>query len=107
MIYTSSLPNDTGMIKVLGSMAIPVSLFTDACFASIDGKVVACERKKIGDLCSCINDGRFLFQMQTCKEAGSDYLILILEGRYRRNPDGGLNSCLNDWCPSCGVWKFW
>jgi len=78
------------MIRALGSMAIPVNLFTDACFSSIDEKLVCVERKKIGDLCSCINDGRFLFQMQTCKSAGADYLCLILEGRYRRNPDDGL-----------------
>ena len=79
-------------------MAIPVPLFTDACFSSIDAKVIAIERKKCGDLCSCINDGRFLFQMQTCKEAGSDYLVLILEGRYRRNPEDGLLEI--------PVWKF-
>jgi len=90
MIYTSNLPNDTDMIRAIGSMAIPVNLFTDACFASIDEKLIACERKKVGDLCQCINDGRFLFQMQNCKEAGGDYLVLVLEGRYRRNPEDGL-----------------
>jgi ERCC4-type nuclease len=79
------------MIKAIGSMAIPVpNLFTDACFSSIDEKLVCIERKKIGDLCSCILDGRFLFQMQNCKSAGSDYLCLVLEGRYRRNPDDGI-----------------
>jgi len=78
------------MIRALGSMAIPVNLFTDACFASVDEKLVACERKKIGDLADCINSGRFLFQMQNCKSAGADYLILLLEGRYRRNPEDGL-----------------
>jgi len=90
VIYTSSLPNDQDMIRALGSMAIPVALFTDACFSSIDEKIVAVERKKIGDMASCVLDGRFLFQMQTCKEAGADYLVLILEGRYRRNPEDGL-----------------
>ena len=90
MIYTSSLPNDQDMIKALGSMATPVNLFTDACFSSIDDKVIAIERKKLGDLAQCINDGRFLFQMQTCKAAGADYLCIILEGRYRRNPEDGL-----------------
>jgi len=90
MIYTSSLPNDQDMIKSLGSMAIPVNLFTDACFSSIDGKVIACERKKIGDMVSCALDGRFLFQMQTCKEAGADYLVLILEGVMRASPEDGL-----------------
>jgi len=90
MIYTSNLPNDQDLIKALGSMAVPVSLFTDTCFSSVDGKVIAIERKKVGDMASCILDGRFLFQMQNCKEAGADYLVLILEGRYRRNPDDGL-----------------
>jgi len=91
VIYCSNLPNDQDMIRGLGSMAIPVpNLFTDACFASVDEKLIVCERKKIGDLCQCINDGRFLFQMQNCKEAGADYLCLVLEGRYRRNPDDGL-----------------
>jgi len=90
MIYTSDLPNDQDLIKALGSMAIPVNLFTDACFSSVDGKVVAVERKKIGDMASCVLSGRFLFQMQNCKEAGADYLVLILEGRYRRNPEDGL-----------------
>jgi len=90
MIFTSNLPSDQDMIKALGSAAIPVSLFTDACFVSIDSKIVCIERKKCGDLAACINDGRFLFQMQNCKAAGGDYLVLILEGRYRRNPDDGL-----------------
>ena len=90
MIYTSALPNDSDMIRALGSMAIPVNLFTDACFASVDEKIIACERKKIGDLCQCINDGRFLFQMQNCKEAGADYLCLILEGTMRASPEDGL-----------------
>jgi len=89
-IFTSNLRNDADMIKALGSVAIPVNLFTDACFSSIDEKVVAIERKKIGDMASCVLDGRFLFQMQTCKEVGADYLCLILEGRYRRNPEDGL-----------------
>jgi ERCC4-type nuclease len=78
------------MIRALGSLAVPVSLFTDACFASVDSKLVCIERKKCGDLVSCITDGRFLFQMQNCKETGGDYLVLILEGRYRRNLEDGL-----------------
>jgi len=90
VIYTSSLPNDQDMIRAIGSMAIPVNLFTDACFSSVDEKLICVERKKCGDLAACINDGRFLFQMQNCKAVGSDYLVLVLEGRYRRNPEDGL-----------------
>ncbi len=90
MIYTSNLPCDQDMIRALGSIAIPVNLFTDACFASVDEKLVCVERKKLGDLCQCISDGRFLFQMQNCKSAGADYLCLVLEGRYRRSSEDGL-----------------
>ena len=91
MIFTSALPNDQDMIRALGSMAVPVpNIFTDACFSSIDEKLICIERKKCGDLAACINDGRFLFQMQNCKSAGADYLILILEGRYQRNSEDGL-----------------
>ena len=91
MIYTSSLPNDADMNRVLGSTAVPLpSLFTDALFSSCDGKLVACERKKIGDMVSCAQTGRFLQQMIVCHEYQVEYLVLILEGRYRRHPDDGL-----------------
>ena len=88
-ILCSSLPNDRDMIHALGSVAVPTILFTDCCFGSVDGKIVCIERKKIGDMAQCVNDGRFLHQMQTCKENGGDILCLILEGRYRRNPEDG------------------
>ena len=105
MIFTSDLPNDQDMIRALGSMAIPVNLFTDACFASVDEKLVAIERKKVGDLASCVLDGRFLFQMQNCKEAGADYLCLILEGQMRASPEDGLLEipiwCINSSDKSC------
>jgi len=89
-IFTSNLPNDRDLICALGSGAVPLPLFTDACFSSCDGRVIAAERKKVGDLAQCINDGRFLFQAQGCAEADCDIMLLILEGRYRRNPDDGL-----------------
>jgi len=93
-VYCSNLPNDQDMIKALGSIAMPLPLFTDVCFSGVGDNdsqlVIACERKKIGDLCQCINDGRFLFQMQSCKEAGADVLVLIVEGDCRPNPDDGL-----------------
>jgi len=83
------------MIQALGSLAIPMpSLFTDVCFSGVGDNdaslIVAVERKKIGDLCSCILDGRFLFQAQVCKEMGCDVLCLIVEGACRPSPDDGL-----------------
>ncbi len=94
-LYCSSLPNDQDMIRALGSLAIPLpSLFTDCCFAGVGDNdtslLVSIERKKIGDICSCILDGRFLFQAQVCKEAGADVLCLIVEGACRPSPADGL-----------------
>jgi len=89
-LFCTNEPNDTDLVRTLGSSAIAVPLFTDCCFSSVDEKLVAVERKKIGDMANCVLTGRFLFQMQNCKAATSDYLILILEGRYRRNPEDGL-----------------
>jgi len=83
-------PNDADLVRALGSAAVAMPLFTDCCFTSVEGLVVACERKKVGDLANCLITGRFLSQMAVCKENGADVLILILEGEYRRNPEDGL-----------------
>lgn len=90
IILTSCLPNDQDLIKALGKDAYPLPLFTDACFSGVENTTVACERKKVGDLASCVNTGRFLNQMATCREYNADVLVLILEGRYRRNPEDGV-----------------
>jgi ERCC4-type nuclease len=90
-IYTSNLPNDQDMIKALGSLACPLPLsIGDCCFSGYDSKLIAVERKKIGDLCSCILDGRYLAQAQTSVELGADYLCLIVEGECRSNSEDGL-----------------
>ncbi len=93
-IYTSNLPNDADMIRALGSIAVPMPLFTDACFAGVGDNdtplLVGVERKKLGDLASCIHDGRLMFQLQVSKEAGCDVLCLIVEGDCRPNPEDGV-----------------
>jgi len=89
-LFCTDEPNDADLVRVLGSSAVSMSLFTDCCFASVDGETVAIERKKIGDMASCVQTGRFLAQMITCKEFGAAYLVLVLEGRYRRNPEDGV-----------------
>ena len=88
-LFCTSAANDVDLVRALGSAAVSLPIFTDCCFSSTDNKLVACERKKVGDLAQCVCDGRLLFQIQGCKEAGADYLVLILEGRYRRNLDDG------------------
>ena len=94
-VCCSNLPNDQDLIKTLGDQAIPIPhLWTDCTFGGVgdDEKelLIAVERKKIGDIAQCINDGRFLFQVQVCKEMGADVMALIVEGEYRRNPEDGL-----------------
>ncbi len=93
-IYTSSYPNDIDMIRALGPIAVPMPLFTDACFAGVGDNntqlLIGVERKKLGDLASCIRDGRLMFQLQVSKEAGCDVLCLIVEGDCRPNPEDGV-----------------
>lgn len=94
IIFCSNLPNDQDLIRALGSTAVPLSLFTDVAFIGVkeggEPALIAVERKKIGDLSQCINDGRLVAQMQTCAEVGTDVFALVVEGRYRRNPDDGV-----------------
>jgi len=93
-VFCSNLPNDQDMIKALGSIAVPCPLFTDCAFwgkgENDTALTIGVERKKIGDLVQCINDGRLLHQAQIVKENGIDVFIVIAEGRVRSNPDDGL-----------------
>jgi len=70
VIFTSNLPSDRDRNSEL--------------------LLIAVERKKIGDLCACILDGRLLFQLQSSKKAGADVLCLIVEGEIRFSPEDGL-----------------
>ena len=95
VIFCSDLPNDQDMIKALGSCALPCPIPSgDACFWGVGDNdstlKVSIERKKIGDICQCINDGRYLYQAQSSKDDGIDVLCLIVEGRIHRNLDDGL-----------------
>jgi len=95
-IYCSNLPNDQDMIKALGSDAVPIPIaFGDCVFWGVsdtgDPIRVCIERKKIGDMVSCILDGRYVHQAQNAKGAGMDVLVLILEaGEIRSNPNDSL-----------------
>jgi len=90
-IFCSDLPNDQDMIHALNTDAIPLpGLFTDACFGGAESKLIAVERKKVGDMADAILSGRFLYQAQVCKEQGSDVLALIVEGDRRSNPEDGM-----------------
>ena len=82
------------MIKALGSCAIPCGLFTDCGFW---GKgeddttlMIGVERKKVGDLVSCLTDGRLMHQAQIAKENGIDVFCVVVEGRVHCGIDDGL-----------------
>ncbi len=94
-IYTSNLPNDEDMNRALGSVALPLPIATgDACFSGLGENsqpiLVCVERKKVGDLVSCILNGRYLHQLQIAKNNGADVFCLIVEGTYRPSPEDSL-----------------
>lgn len=88
-LFCTDEPNDADLVRTLGPAAVALPAFTDCFFTSWDNLLVCVERKKIGDMANCINTGRFVAQMTTCKENGASVLVLILEGHYRRNPEDG------------------
>lgn len=95
ILFVTSSPNDDDLAKTLGSTAIRCPVPSDVCFwGKFDDEdiplLVACERKKIGDLAQCILSGRLLHQFQMCKAEGIGVMCLIVEGRVRSNPDDGL-----------------
>lgn len=95
ILFVTTSPNDDDLAKALGSLAIRCSVPSDVCFwgKDDDGGVlkIAVERKKVGDLAQCINDGRLIHQAQIAKENGIDVFCLVAEvGTIRSNPDDGL-----------------
>ena len=116
IILCSDLPNDQDMITALGDAAFPMPLFTDACFTGVgEGGtplLVAVERKKIGDIALCMNNGRLLHQMQKAKEYNADVFVLIVEGPYKSGRGRSLDGLLvvprggRDWVPVRPVMTF-
>lgn len=95
MLFVTSSSNDDDLAKALGSLAIRCAVPSDVCFWGCGDNdtvlKIACERKKIGDLASCVLDGRLLHQAQVAREQGIDVFCLIAEtGDIRSNPDDGL-----------------
>jgi len=95
IVYCSDLKNDQDMIQALGSVAVPIPIpHGDVAFIGIDDDGeplrVCIERKRIGDLASCVLTNRYLNQAQLAKEAGFQVFCLIVEGRYRPAPADGL-----------------
>ena len=96
-MYVTQMPNDRDLARELGSLAITMPLECgDVNFFAVGGwktdkeSLVLIERKKIGDIVSCIHTGRYLHQAQNGYEFGADFLILIVEGDIKASPDGLL-----------------
>ena len=97
-LFVTVSPNDDDLARALssslGDSVIRCSVPSDVCFWGVGNHdavlKIAVERKKIGDICQCISDGRLLNQFQTAREDGIDIYCVIVEGRVRPNPDDGL-----------------
>lgn len=84
--------NDKDLSRELGSSAIVCAIpCGDINFFSGDGSPILVERKKIGDMVSCILSGRYLNQLQNAYAAGFRRFVLITEGEYRPGSDGLLH----------------
>jgi len=99
VIYLTTAHNDRDLPGLFESHAMglsrPVSLpHGDFMFYGVwtggTGIRICGDRKKLGDLIKCLNDGRHIQQIQSANEAGFDFQFLLTEGIWRPSPDTGL-----------------
>jgi len=93
MILITTAANDKDLIPVFGSKASPSPIpHGDFIFQGLwsEGKTIsACgDRKKFLDLVACINDHRHLDQIRAAREAGFDFVFVVLEAEWRTGKDG-------------------
>lgn len=96
MIFVTEAPNDRDLLPFFGGLATTAPIpHGDFCFFGLwyeKKPVRVCgERKKIGDLVNCAQStGRYLKQVQDAREAGFDFVFLVVEGRMRVGEKTGL-----------------
>lgn len=100
MIYCTTAPNDTDLVKALDHPPTLPLLLGDAWFNGLttggESILISVERKHAGDMASCVLSGRYLNQARTAKGYGVDVLILIVESlQLRPNPEDGLLEQVN------------
>ena len=88
MILLTTAHNDRDLRSVFGSQAIPVAIpHGDFTFNGLwhEGEIVSIcgDRKKFPDLVSCIGDNRHLDQVRAAREAGFDFIFVVLEAEWR------------------------
>ena len=94
-IFITKHKNDADMIPLIGAIGNPIPLtYGDFFFFGLwdDGREirVSGERKKLGDLVSCIHTGRHLQQLRDARGQGYEFHFLIIEAEMRPNPKTGL-----------------
>jgi len=96
VIFVTEAPNDRDVLELLGSLAIavPIPHGDFAFFGKWTGGAdirICGERKKLGDLIKCMEDGRHIQQVQDARAAGFDRVFLFLEvGAVREDRVSGL-----------------
>ncbi len=95
MIYLTNAPNDADLVEAMGKIASPGPLrYGDFSFfgywESWSPVRVCGDRKKLGDLVRCLNDGRYVQQVQDAWGAGFEYQVLVVEALMRPNPRNGM-----------------
>jgi len=85
VIYITQAPNDAELMQYFPNglaKFYPVE-YGDACFvgAPVDGQGCLCclERKKLGDMISCIESGRHIEQVRRAYQAGWDKQVLLAQ----------------------------
>lgn len=96
MIFLTTAANDRGLLPLFGGLATLASIpHGDFAWFGVWGTGEATEsikvcgdRKKLGDLISCIDSGRHIKQVQQAREAGFLFQFLVVEGVWRRGETG-------------------
>lgn len=95
MIYLTNAPNDADLVQAMGKIAQSGPLrYGDFSFFGYwenwAGVRLCGDRKKLSDLVRCLNDGRYVQQVQDAWGAGFEYQVLIVEALMRPNPRSGM-----------------
>lgn len=101
MIFMTDEENDRDLVPLFGGLATVMRLpFGDWNWLGVwDGGQpiwVWGDRKKIGDLVSCVTDtNRLLAQIQKAYEAGFRIFFVVIEANYRPSPTSGMLQTLH------------
>lgn len=99
MIFITTAENDADLLpefnRRVQGIARPVDIdYGDFSFFGVwEDSVnvrVSGDRKHLGDMLKCVDDGRYVHQIQRARAAGFDHLFLVLEAVYRASPSDNI-----------------